>query len=269
MRIATWNLLHAIPLLGHAQPTSLGEQAQLLNADVIALQEVDRDQERSGNQHQVRDVAEALGLDYWYFIPALIGTPGESWVAAHDGQIHSNEHGDESEGAHYGIGLASRYPLSNIEVLRFPAARMSLPLLVPSPKGPRVMLVEDEPRVALLATVATPDGPIALATAHLSFVPGVNVRQLRRVAEALGKRSGRKILLGDFNLPGGIPRRVTGWDTMAKIATYPTMKPRIQFDHVLGQGWNSATVSYAKGSAQAYPLGISDHCALVVELPSY
>jgi len=269
MRIATWNLLHAMPILGHEQQATLGEQAQLLNADIIALQEVDRDQARSGNCHQVRDVARALGLDYWYFVPALVGTPGESWVAAHDGQLHSNEHGDESEGAHYGIGLASRYPLSDIEVLRFPAARMSMPLLIPSPKGPRLLMVEDEPRVALLANVLTPDGPIALATAHLSFVPGVNVRQLRKVAHALAARKGRKILLGDFNLPGGIPRRITGWDTMAKIATYPTMKPRIQFDHVLAQGWNSMTVSYAKGSAQAIPLGISDHCALVVELPSY
>ena len=258
-----------MPILGFERQTTLSEQARLLNADVIALQEVDRDQARSGNQHQVRDVAQALGLDYWYFVPALVGTPGESWIAAHDGQIHCYEHGDESEGAHYGIGLASRYPLSDIEVLRFPAARLSMPLLVPSPKGPRVLMVEDEPRVALLADVLTPDGSIALATAHLSFVPGVNVRQLRQVAHALAQRSGRKILLGDFNLPGGLPRRVTGWDTMAKIATYPTMKPRIQSDHVLAKGWNSTTVSYARGSAQSIPLGISDHCALVVELPSY
>jgi endonuclease/exonuclease/phosphatase family metal-dependent hydrolase len=267
MRIATWNLLHAIPILGHEQGATLGEQAKLLNADVIALQEVDRNQERSGNQHQVREVAEALGLDYWYFIPALVGTPGETWVAAHDGQVHSNEHGDEPEGAHYGIGLASRYPLSDIEVLRFPAARLSLPLMVPSPKGPRFLMVEDEPRVALLANILTPDGPIALGTAHLSFVPGVNARQLRKMANALGKRSGRKLLIGDFNLPGGIPRRVTGWHTMAKVATYPTMKPRIQFDHVLGQGWDAQVVNFVKGSAQAFPLGISDHCALVVELP--
>jgi endonuclease/exonuclease/phosphatase family metal-dependent hydrolase len=119
----------------------------------------------------------------------------------------------------------------------------------------------------VLANVLTPNGPVALATAHLSFVPGVNVRQLRKIAGALGQRSGRKILLGDFNLPGGIPGRTTGWNSMAKIATYPTMKPRIQFDHVLSQGWDAATVQFAKGSAQAFPLGISDHCALVVELP--
>jgi endonuclease/exonuclease/phosphatase family metal-dependent hydrolase len=267
MRIATWNLLHAIPLLGHEQQATLGEQAQLLNADVIALQEVDRDQSRSGNSHQVRDVAQALGLGYWYFVPALVGTPGESWIPAHDSHIHSHEHPDESDGAHYGIGLASRYPLTNIEVLRFPAARVSLPLMVPSPKGPRLLMVEDEPRVALLADVLTPDGPIAMATAHLSFVPGVNVSQLRKMAEAMSKRSGRKMMLGDFNLPGGIPRRVTRWDSMAKIATYPTMKPRIQFDHVLAKGWDTATVNYAKGSAQAFPLGVSDHCALVIELP--
>ena len=267
MRIATWNLLHAMPILGHEQQSTLEEQAQLLNADVIALQEVDRNQTRSDNRHQVQDVAQALGLDYWYFIPALVGTPGESWVPAHDGQIHCYEHGDEPEGAHYGIGLASRYPLSDIEVLRFPAARMSLPLFIPSPKGPRILMVEDEPRVALLANVLMPDGPVALATAHLSFVPGVNVGQLRKVAHALSVRPGRKILLGDFNLPGAIPRRVTGWDSMAKIATYPTMKPRIQFDHVLAKGWNPAMVNYAKGSAQAFQLGISDHCALVVELP--
>ena len=258
--------MHAVATTGIDADDYLGHQALLTGADIIGLQEVDRDQIRSGMSHQTREVAVALNLPYWFFAPAIVGTPGQDWVKAHDESIHSHEHSAESGDAHYGIGLASRYPLSHIEVIRFAPAPISMPLLVPGPKGAQFMKVADEPRVALIARVDCPRGPIMVATTHLSFVPGFNVRQLRAITRRLAEFEIPSLLFGDFNLPGGLPKLVTGWDSMAKIATYPVNKPKIQFDHVLSRGIRTGAVVRAQKSARAISLGISDHCALTVDV---
>lgn len=267
MRLATWNLLHATPILGANQPTSLADQAKLIQADIIGLQEVDRHQERSGHTHQLDDVASALELPYWVYAPTVIGTPGEKWESAHDSHLHTHEDDmTNPDMPHYGNALASRYPLSDIEILRFPAAPLSLPLLVPGNQKMQVIKVADEPRLAIIATAHTPRGPMTIATTHLSFVPGFNIRQLRRLTKHLEQRKQPAILLGDFNLIAGLPRFVSRWETLAKIATYPVFKPRVQFDHILAYGLRANAVNNARASAQRYALDVSDHCALVVTL---
>ena len=47
--------------------------------DVIALQEVDVQQQRSGHGNQVAEIAKIIGAKYWAFAPAMYGTPGEKW----------------------------------------------------------------------------------------------------------------------------------------------------------------------------------------------
>ena len=54
-----------------------------INTDLIALQEVDVHQDRSGNGNQVREVAESIGAKYWAFAPSMYGTPGEKWHGQH------------------------------------------------------------------------------------------------------------------------------------------------------------------------------------------
>ncbi|MEI6109221.1 MAG: endonuclease/exonuclease/phosphatase family protein [Actinomycetes bacterium] len=266
MRVATWNVLHGMSISGDEPSGSLASQAALLAADIIGLQEIDRDQTRSNHAHQTRDVANAMGLPFWVFAPALVGTPGESWETAND--AHTHLHSDPNDGveAHYGVGLASRYPLSNIEVLRLKGAPISLPLLVPADPKPAFIKVADEPRVAIIADVETPDGIVTIATTHLSFVPGYNVKQLRIITKHLSNRKDPVLIIGDFNLPGKIGSFVTRWHWLARIATYPTPKPRIQFDHIIAKGISEAKISRARKSAQAIPLGVSDHCALVIEI---
>ena len=267
MRIATWNLLHATPIIGaNAQP-DLVEQAKLLRVDLIGVQEVDRNQPRSNNTHQLADIAVGLELPYWLFVPAVLGTPGESWQPADDSHIHSHQGGAEiAAGAHYGNGLASRYPLHDIEVLRFKAAPVSLPLAVPGDGGWQMLKVADEPRVAIIARVETPTGSMTVATTHLSFVPGFNVKQLRAITKAMERRNLPAVLLGDFNLIGKLPQRITHWQSLAHLATYPVVKPRIQFDHILAHGLAESVAKQARASAQRMALGISDHCALVTEI---
>jgi len=267
MRVATWNLLHGIALVDPQAAPNLAQVAGSISADLIGLQEVDRHQERSSYEHQTKTIANAMGLPYWVYAPAITGTPGESWEGAADSDFHSHEHSEsDPERPHYGVGLASRYPISNIEVLRFKAAPISLPLLVPSNPRPRMIKVADEPRVAIIADVATPLGTFTVATTHLSFVPGFNVKQLRQLTKQLSERDNPVLIFGDFNLPGKLAKFVSRWDSLAELPTYPTFKPRIQFDHIVARGLSEESVKHAQESAEVLQLPISDHCALVVEL---
>jgi|694.fasta_scaffold55671_5 endonuclease/exonuclease/phosphatase family metal-dependent hydrolase len=267
MRVATWNLLHGIALVDPQEAPNLAQVASSISADLIGLQEVDRQQIRSNFEHQTKTVADAMGLPYWVYAPAITGTPGESWEGATDSHVHSHQHPDpDPELPHYGVGLASRYPMTSIEVMRFKAAPISLPLLVPSNPRPRMIKVADEPRVAIIADVETPLGTVTVATTHLSFVPGFNVSQLRKLTKHLSNRTNPVIIFGDFNLPGKTAKLVSRWDSLAELPTYPTFKPRIQFDHVISRGLDDASIQRARDSALAMQLAISDHCALVVEI---
>jgi endonuclease/exonuclease/phosphatase family metal-dependent hydrolase len=267
MRVATWNLLHGIALTDPSDAPTLAAVSASISADLIGLQEVDRNQIRSNNEHQTKIVADAMGLPFWVYAPAITGTPGETWEGAADSHVHTHSHQESDEDQpHYGVGLASRYPLTNIEVMRFKAAPISLPLLVPSNPRPQVIKVADEPRVAIIADVESPLGRLTVATTHLSFVPGCNVKQLRKLTKHLSDRDNPVLIVGDFNLPGRIAKYVSRWDTLAQLPTYPAFKPRVQFDHIISRGFNSETITNAQESAQVMQLAISDHVALVVEV---
>lgn len=253
MRVATFNLLsgRALPE-GAARPEALQAAAAELDADIVGLQEVDRRQERSAGADQAALVAEALGAPTWRFVPAVDGTPGASWRPA------SVDDGRLSEGPSYGVALVSRLPVLSWQVRRFGPAPFGLPLLVPGNRG--LTQVPDEPRVAVAAVVDGPAGPFTVLTAHLSFVPGWNVRQLRAISRWAAALPAPRLLLGDFNLPGGVPRVVSGWIQLARVPTYPSWKPRVQFDHVM------ADRPLAVTAARAMRLAVSDHCALAVDL---
>lgn len=257
LRVATFNLLHGMSLLdGSTDEKALAEAAASIDADVVGVQEVDHLQERSGHVDQTATVAHALGACAWRFVPALHGTPNPEgrWLTA-------TGHGSEPpDGPAYGIGLVSRLPVLTWDVRRFRPAPVGAPLLVPG-KG-RLMHMPDEPRVAVAAVVSGPNHPFTVVTTHLSFVPGFNLAQLRQLARWARAFPAPRILLGDLNVPGRLPARVTGWRQLARIATYPSYKPRVQFDHVLGQSLDGMKVR----GARALRLGVSDHCALRVDL---
>jgi endonuclease/exonuclease/phosphatase family metal-dependent hydrolase len=251
--VATFNLLSGRSLTdGVARPELLSEAAAQLDADVVGLQEVDRAQDRSGGADQAALVAAALGATAWRFVPALDGTPGGTWTPS------SADDGALTEGPSYGVALVSRLPVRSWRVRRFGPAPVGLPLLVPGNRG--LTRVADEPRVAVAAVLEGPAGPFTVLTAHLSFVPGWNVRQLRAISRWAATLPAPRLLLGDFNLPGGVPRVVSGWTQLARVATYPSWRPRVQFDHVL------ADTPLQVAAAQAVRLPVSDHCALAVDL---
>ena len=255
LRLASFNVLHGRSLAdGRVSTERLVDACASLGADVLALQEIDRNQSRSGGVDQTAAVAEAMGAVDWRFEPALIGEPGATWRAAEEGEDPA------SAEAGYGVGLVSTLPVRAWHVVRLRAAKVRAPVAVPGGRG-RFILLPDEPRVALAAEVETPGGPLVVGTTHLSFVPGWNLAQLRKVTGALAAIGLPCVLLGDLNFPGGLPAAVTGWRALARVKTFPGASPSMQIDHALGHGLLPVV---AAASARELPL--SDHRALIVEL---
>jgi endonuclease/exonuclease/phosphatase family metal-dependent hydrolase len=250
VRIATFNILHGRSVDdGRVDVDRLAAAVKSLDADVLGLQEVDRDQPRSMNADLTAVAAEAMGAPEHQFVAALHGTPGGTWMAAT---------GDEQPGsATYGIALLSRYPVVSWRVVRLPAMRASVPLW--STWTNRPFLARDEPRVAVAAVLDGPHGQFTVCNTHLSFIPGWSAMQLRRLVRSLTGTREPLVLIGDLNMEQRQAARVSGLRSIASAPTFPAPSPRRQIDHVLVRGGLRAT-----GPAEAVRLPLSDHRALVV-----
>lgn len=275
MRILSWNILHGeqIPPAKNQSPeqwknnlvTAATEVSQNLKPDFIGLQEVDFNQNRSGNLNQTKIIAESIGLKYWAFIPTLIGTPGEKWkkVETDRTPIISNE--TSNLPASYGIGFATNQPIKKIHYKYLGRSLVGMPLLIPNEEksGAKFIYVQDEPRVALIAEL---ENGLTITITHLSFAPGVNLYQLSRLSKYLNTLPGKQILTGDLNLPADLPSKLSsitgGWGSLVKQNTYPSWKPKIQFDYLLAKSESGFQV---KQLPELKPI-ISDHIPIGAEI---
>ncbi|MBQ8140810.1 MAG: endonuclease/exonuclease/phosphatase family protein [Clostridia bacterium] len=82
-------------------------------AEIVALQEIDYKTARNGNQDTLAVLANKTGLQYYRFAPAM-----------------------DYQGGQYGVGLLSKYPITETEIINLPAKVSS-----------------DEPRVCLHAKI--------------------------------------------------------------------------------------------------------------------
>ena len=232
-------------------------------SDVIALQEVDCILERSSSADQTVLIANAMKAHWRGFAPTLVGTPGVKWRKLSDREEQVFTRGD-APGEMYGISIVSRIPVKEWLRLELGKSWIGMPLLIANEKG-RVapFYVKDEPRVALAAVL---ENGWTVINTHLSFVPLVNLFQLlaiTRWAKKIEKeRSTKVILLGDFNLPWGLPTKVTRWKRATHTLTYPSWKPQISFDYILmrEQDIQSAT------EIEMTDVPVSDHKPITVEI---
>ncbi|MFI6444348.1 endonuclease/exonuclease/phosphatase family protein [Kitasatospora sp. NPDC050543] len=306
MRVATFNVLHGLPMdRGRPVPAGAGadpaaplaEAIGSLDADVLALQELDRFQERSGGVDQAALAAVAANACDWRYASALHGrsVPGKGWVLdrsapglrvsgpADSGTAHGDPpHGDPTRDVpSHGIALFTRLPVRAWRARGLAAAPLALPLRVP--RRPGLTLVRDQPRAAIAAVLEGERGPFTVLAVHLSFVPGWNVRQLLALRSWIADLPRPHVLLGDFNLVAGLPRAVLDggamlsavtsgprearaarrrWHDLARAATYPAHRPLVQFDHILASGLRPT-----QGPAPRTPqLPVSDHRPLLAEV---
>jgi endonuclease/exonuclease/phosphatase family metal-dependent hydrolase len=252
MRVATFNILHGRSVRdGVVDLDRLRAAVRELDADVLAMQEVDCDQPRSELADLTAVAAEAMGAVSHRFVAAVSGTPGATWIAAT---------GREQPGtAAYGIALLSRYPAASWQVVRLPRIPVRFPMYLPGPG--KVMMVREEPRAAVIARLDTPLGELTVANTHLSFVPGWNRVQLRRLMRAVRTHPAPWIVLGDLNLTPGAVAATTGLRPLVELATFPASGPDRQLDHILT---DDDSLRVLGGSAPNLP--VSDHRAAVVDL---
>lgn len=252
MRLVTFNILHGrSPDDGAVDVDRFAAAVATLDPDVLALQEVDRDQPRSHLADLTAVAAQAMGAADARFVGLMTGEPGSGWRPVG----HSPEPGT----AAYGVALLSRYPVQAWRPLPLPRIRPPFPLLRRDPR--RLVVMREELRAAVLAQLTTPEGPLTVASTHLSFVPGWAQLQLYRVRRALASVPGPAVIMGDLNMTSPLPRRITGYRPLAAPLTFPAHDPRRQVDHILVRGDVGDVVS-----ADAPRLPLSDHRALVVEL---
>ena len=144
----------------------------------------------------------------------------------------------------YGNVLLARGPISDVEVL-----------MLPRPS-------DGEQRVAIVARVAVNGLALSVAATHLSFRPGEGLPQLEVLLEALDRRDGPRLLMGDLNLgPEVVEPAVTaaGYRLAPTGPTFPARGPRTRIDFVAVSGLEVVAASTPAP-------GMSDHLPVVAEL---
>ena len=256
MRIATFNILHGrSPSDDEVDVDRFRTAVQELDADLLGLQEVDRNQPRSRHADLTATAAEAMGAVEHRFVAALAGTPGATWLAA------TGE--EQPDAAAYGVAFLSRFPVLGWQVVRLPPVPVAVPMRFDGRWRPE--WVRDEPRVAVLADVDAPVGRLTVVTTHLSFLRWWNVRQLRLLMRAAhgwagGDRS-RLVLMGDLNMGPTAAQRVTGLRPLATGQTFPVDDPTEQIDHIL-----TDDPAWEPDAEAVVRLPVSDHRALTADL---
>ena len=263
MKVTSWNLLHGMSIPPQKDDNFAGfaQAAADLGADLLAIQEVDHRLARSNGLPQTKAIADAMKAADWAFAPSIIGSPESKWRAAKDEIATNLQSTHEIESGSYGIGIISKIKVLKWHRLNLGRSRIGMPLLIPNTETGKAkpIYIKDEPRLALAAEL---DNGWTVINTHLSFVPGMNIFQLAKLKNWADTFGEKVLLLGDFNLPGGIPALGSNWQSLHVQSTYPSWQPKIQFDYILSKGVALKDVIQIPTSKS----GISDHLPLSIEL---
>ena len=239
----------------------LAAAASALQTEVLAIQEVDHNLARTNHANQCANIALAMGASDWAFAPGIIGSPEGKWRSA-EAKVISNQASDnEVESGSYGIGIISKIKVLKWHRLDLGRSLIGAPLLIPNNETgkAKAIYIKDEPRVALAGQL---ENGWTVINTHLSFVPGMNLIQLRKLKNWADTFGEKVLLMGDFNLPSAIPAIGSKWQSLYAQNTYPSWKPKIQFDYILSKGVALKDVIQVPTTTS----GISDHLPLTIEV---
>ena len=241
--------------------SGLAAAAAALGSDVISIQEVDHGLGRSNNAFQTRDIAIAMGAKNWAFAPSVIGSPEGKWEKANNDIATNQKSTSEIDSGSYGIGIVSKISVIKWHRLNLGRSLVGMPLLIPNTDTgkPKAIYIKDEPRLAIAAQL---ENGWTVINTHLSFVPGMNLFQLKKLKKWADTFGEKVLLMGDFNLPGSIPAMGSKWQSLILQNTYPSWLPKVQFDYILSKGIALKDVIQVPTTKST----ISDHLPLTIEI---
>lgn len=276
---------------------ALADQIRDIDPDVIALQEVDLGQRRSGRLDQTAVLADLLGWDGHRFAATYAGPvvglrrrPRRSALTERADDVLGPLRALLGAGpAGFGNALLTRLPVRAWRVARLGRG----PAVLTRRGGGRALdprsyaLSTSTMRNMIAAQIDPVDGAggaggLAVASTHLATRTGTAAAQLAAAWAALAALPGPHVLAGDLNLhaellaPLGIAR------DLGEGPTYPSGAPARRIDHILTDPWptgadgmpvsaqeavgrTGGTLLRAVGSG-VRSLVVSDHAATWVDL---
>ncbi|WP_255478794.1 endonuclease/exonuclease/phosphatase family protein [Rufibacter sp. XAAS-G3-1] len=165
LRVLCYNIHYANPPSKDKTFIDLDAIANVIkkeNPDVVALQEVDVNTNRSGKVHEAQVLAEKTGMKAYYFGKAI-----------------------DHDGGDYGVAILSKYDLLETHTYPLPDDRSTKP----------------EPRVLATARMRTPGGfEFMFAVTHLEVRREENrLMQMAEISRIVNATSLPVIIAGDFN----------------------------------------------------------------------
>lgn len=205
MRVATYNVRHGRPWRGFTSNLWLAKAVARIDADVLAVQEVERTVVRSWFVDQPALVAKAAGATAHAYAPARrLAVTGSD-----------------------GVALCVRGVIHDHEVLRFPG----------DGRG--------QDRVALVAAVRAAGRDVTVVATHLQNEAAEARAQLDDMLGAIADLPRPRVLLGDLNLETGDvvgPCNAAGFTVAGGAPSAPAMRAHQRIDHIAVDGFELAGV---------------------------
>ncbi|MGH9025122.1 MAG: endonuclease/exonuclease/phosphatase family protein [Acidimicrobiia bacterium] len=227
LRVVTFNIRHAEGPDGCVDLGQLARDCVVLDADVLALQEVDCFVWRSGLRHQARVLARKLGVRHEF-----VAASRRHWFGR------------------FGNAFFTRGEARDVERRHLPGQ---------PGRESRAVLLGRVVAAGLEVSVAATH----LQARHQSGgSPAAALTQLDAAVDALNRRPPPRVLLGDFNLGSEEAEPVLtagGLEVAPSGPTFPAREPRVRIDYVAFSGLAVEQVEVAHAA-------VSDHRPLVVDL---
>ncbi|MGF1735193.1 endonuclease/exonuclease/phosphatase family protein [Photobacterium satsumensis] len=236
IRIATFNMAAARV----SSLTEIAKAIKALDADIIAVQEVDVLTARSGNVNQPKKLAELTGLNI-EFGRAI-----------------------DFDGGQYGLAIASKYPFLNTEIIELPS-------------GNREQRIAFEANIDVPGFEAPIT--VYNTHLDTKEDPSMRVDQVRSLNDTAIDTRGIKILMGDMNdVPQSITYQELSryWNNLedgsVDFRSWPASNPEIQVDYVMtgkAQKWKIKEVAVPQNNTKYADFNwpaVTDHLPIIVEM---
>lgn len=231
LRIVSYNIRHGLGVDERLDLSRIAAVLRKLNPDLVALQELDRDLERSDKVDQMKVLGGELGMDARFKQSCFI-----------------------AEGE-YGIGVLSRFPIVK-------AAAYTLS---------QVRGRESRSALEAQVNVPGVKAPVSFLSIHGDYDDFTADFRVREIQALLGFLSGHEnplILAGDFNAERNDPAlqvlEADGWAILDKrnVVTFPSAEGGIEIDHIALKNFHPKVVRYEVVDERV----ASDHFPIVADL---